>query len=150
MRYILEGVDGTLGTKRLKKEDYVALARFRATLRRFLHHSDEGARQAGVTPQQHQLVLAIKGSEREAVSVAEIAEALQIRHHAAVGLANRCEEAKLISRSVDPADRRQVRLTVTERGEAVLAQLAEHNREELEALRHALSLEFLDTEEPHP
>lgn len=133
-------------SKRLKKADYVALARFRATLRRFLHHSDEGARQAGVTPQQHQLVLAIKGSEREAATVAEVAEALQIRHHAAVGLANRCEEAGLIHRSPDPIDRRQVRLTVTEHGEEVLSRLAEHNREELEALRQALSLEFLDAE----
>jgi len=132
-----------VSTKRLKKEDYVALARFRARLRHFLHHSDEGARQAGVTPQQHQLVLAIKGSVRESVTVAEVAEALQIRHHAAVGLANRCEEAGLISRSPDSSDRRQVRLSVTEQGEEVLSRLAEHNRDELEALRQALSLEFL-------
>lgn len=131
---------------RLRKADYVALARFRATLRRFLHHSDEGARQAGVTPQQHQLVLAIKGSEREWATVAEVAEALQIRHNAAVGLANRSEEAGLITRSPDPTDRRQVRLTVTDRGEELLYRLAEHNRGELEALRHALSLEFLQAE----
>lgn len=130
---------------RLKKADYVALAQFRATLRRFLHHSDEGAREAGVTPQQHQLVLAIKGSEREWATVAEVAEALQIRHHAAVGLANRCVEAGLITRAPDTEDRRQVRLTVTKRGEEVLSHLVEHNREELEALRQALSLQFLDT-----
>lgn len=134
-------------SKRLRKADYVALARFRATLRRFLHHSDEGARQAGVTPQQHQLVLAIKGSEREWATVAEVAEALQIRHHAAVGLANRCEEAGLIARTPDPNDRRQVRLTVTERGEEILSRLAEHNRGELEALRLALALEFLQGDE---
>jgi DNA-binding MarR family transcriptional regulator len=130
----------------INKSDYEALAAFRSTLRRFLRFSENNARQAGLTPQQHQLLLAIKGQrDRDWASVSDVANALQISHHAAVGLVNRCEQGALVRRATDPDDRRQVRLTLTARGEELLATLSERNMRELSTLRQALQLSFLDT-----
>lgn len=128
----------------MRKEDYEALARFRHTLRRFLHITEERARAAGITPQQHQLLLAVKGQPgREWASVTELAEALQIRHHAAVGLVDRCERAGLATRSPSPEDRRQVRVQLTKRGEELLEGLSRQNQDELRILQAALRIPFL-------
>lgn len=125
----------------LSKADYEALAAFRATLRRFLRFTEEGAREAGLTPQQHQLLLAIKGTpRRDWAYVMELAEALQISHHATVGLVNRCEQGGWVQREPDPDDRRQVRVHLTCAGETVLGELSERNRTELQRLRQALQL----------
>src|SRR5262249_21454850 len=130
---------------RISKVDYEALAAFRYALRRFLRFTDEGARAAGLTPQQHQLLLAIKGRPGRAwTSVGELAEALQLRHHTAVGLVDRCEESRLIRRVVDPSDRRLVRVLLTPRGEGILERLSSRNRAELDTLRRALRLPRLD------
>jgi DNA-binding MarR family transcriptional regulator len=130
--------------RRITKLDYEALAAFRYALRRFLRFTEEGARAAGLTPQQHQLLLAVKGQQgREWSSIRELAEALRIRHHAAVGLVDRCEDARLIRRVADPVDRRQVRVSLTARGESILARLSARNRRELETLRQALRLPSL-------
>ena len=129
---------------RIGKLDYEALAAFRYALRRFLRLSEEGARSAGLTPQQHQLLLAVKGHPgREWMSITELAEALQIRHHAAVGLVDRCEDARLVHRTPDPRDRRQVRVFLTAKGERILGRLSTRNRRELDTLRQALRLPFL-------
>jgi len=129
----------------LTKSDYEALAAFRRRLRRFLHVSEEGARLAGVTPQQHQLLLAIKGQPgREWMTVADAADWLQITHHAAVGLADRCERLGLIERCRDSEDRRQVRLVLTAKGNESLSFVSERNRNEYPALLSALKLPFLD------
>jgi len=129
---------------RIGKLDYEALAAFRYALRRFLRFSEEGARAAGLTPQQHQLLLAVKGQPgRDWMSITELAEALQIRHHTAVGLVDRCEGARLIERTPDPQDRRQVRVFLTAKGEHILGRLSARNRRELETLRQALRLPFL-------
>ena len=75
----------------LSKEDYESLASFRGALRRFLRFSEEGARAAGITPQQHQALLAVMGQNgRDWASISEIAEFLQLKHHTAVGLIDRC------------------------------------------------------------
>ncbi|HWA83544.1 MAG TPA: helix-turn-helix domain-containing protein, partial [Fimbriimonadaceae bacterium] len=96
----------------LTKQDYESLAAFRAAIRLFTRFSEEGARAAGVTPQQHQAMLAIMGQPgRQWASIAEIAEFLQLKHHTAVGLIDRCAAAGLVERNSDPDDRRQVRVT---------------------------------------
>jgi DNA-binding MarR family transcriptional regulator len=131
--------------RELGKADYEALAVFRAALRRFLRFSEEGARGVGLTPQQHQLLLAVKGQPgRDWASITDLAQALQIRHHAAVGLVDRCARAGLVQRAVDPANRRQVRVTLTDQGEALLARLSERNWRELRALRQSFHLPFLE------
>jgi DNA-binding MarR family transcriptional regulator len=129
----------------LEKADYEALAAFRYTLRRFLRSTEDNARAEGITPQQHQLLLAVKGQPgREWATISELAEALQIRHHAAVGLVDRSERVGLVQRASDLEDRRQVRVTLTLKGQRILAHLTESNRSELRTLQRALRLSFLE------
>jgi DNA-binding MarR family transcriptional regulator len=122
-------------TTHLNKAEYQLLASFRYALRRFLHFSEESARAVGVEPQQHQALLAIKGfPERDRITIGELAERLQIKHHSAVELAGRLVTNGLAAREPDSADRRQVYLTLTPHGEAVLEQLTAAHREELRRL----------------
>jgi DNA-binding MarR family transcriptional regulator len=97
-------------------------------------------------------LLAVKGQPgRDWATVTDLAEALQIRHHAAVGLVNRCVRAELVVRTPDPSDRRQVRVRLTEKGEVILARLSTRNLQELQTLRQALRppvLEKLADESP--
>ena len=125
----------------ISKSEYVALAGFRLALRRFLKFSENGAREVGVTPQQHALLLAVRGQPgRDWASISELSHALQIRHHAAVGLTDRCESAGLVRRARQVGDRRSVRVELTAPGKRILARLSMRNRRELRALRHALQL----------
>ena len=122
-------------TTHLNKAEYQLLAAFRYALRRFLHFSEASARAVGVEPQQHQALLAIKGfPERDRMTIGELAERLQIKHHSAVELAGRLVANRLAARELDSADRRQVYLSLTPHGEAVLEQLTAAHREELRRL----------------
>jgi DNA-binding MarR family transcriptional regulator len=117
---------------RISKMDYETLANLRYALRLFLRFSEEAAHDAGLTPQQHQALLAIKGFPgRDSVTVGELAERLQLRHHSAVGLVDRLVRARLIARQQDTKDRRQVYLKLTERGETVLEKLSAAHKEQL-------------------
>jgi DNA-binding MarR family transcriptional regulator len=129
----------------LSNSDYKAIAAFRAVLRRFLHFSEEAAREAGISPQQHQLLLAIRGfsGEADAPTIGDLAEALQIRHHSCVGLVDRLESAGLVSRSTTEFDARKVFVRLTPQGEEMLAGLTSAHRREhrelsvvLDALQH--------------
>lgn len=119
----------------ITKADYEMLAEFRRGLRQFLHFSEVAARAAGLAPQQHQALLAIKGfpgSDR--LLIGELAERLQIRPQSAVGLADRLVAKGYARRFPDGVDRRRVRLGLTSRGEAVLERLSATHREQLRAL----------------
>ena len=117
---------------KVSKAEYETLAAFRYALRQFLHFSEEAAHAAGITPQQHQALLAIKGFPgRDRVTIGELAERLQLRHHSAVGLTARLVTARLITRKQDKSDRRQIYLALSARGEAVLEQLSEAHKEQL-------------------
>lgn len=116
----------------ISDEDYRALAEFRYRIRKFLRFSEEAARTAGVEPQQHQLLLAVKASAAEtSLTVGELAERLQIQHHSAVELVNRSEENGLIRRARKSNDRRVVQIELTPRGDRVLRDLTLHHREAL-------------------
>jgi DNA-binding MarR family transcriptional regulator len=116
----------------LHDRDYQRLLAFRTGLRQFLRWSEAQAEAAGVTPAQHQLLLAVRGhADRRGPSVGEIAEALLLRHHSAVELVDRAESAELVRRVVDDADRRIVRVRLTAGGARVLARLSEAHLEEL-------------------
>jgi DNA-binding MarR family transcriptional regulator len=122
---------------------YRALAEFRHQIRLFVHFSEEAARQAGVEPQQHQLLLAIKGIPIGAQpTIGRIAERLQIRHHSAVELVDRLTEHGAIARETNPDDGREVRLRLTRAGERLLRKLSISHHNELgkagPALRDAL------------
>lgn len=118
--------------KKLSQTQYENLAAFRYALRQFLRFSEEEAHRAGVTPQQHQALLAIKGFPgRETVTVGELAERLQLRHHSAVELVDRLMDLKLVARETSERDRRQVWVRVTPQGEQVLDQLSAPHEEQL-------------------
>ena len=133
----------------LSQAEFQALAEFRYRLRQFLHFVEQRARAAGLTPQQVQLLLAIKGAPPEAPpTIATIAERLLIQHHSAVELIDRAAEQQLVHRERLLADRRKVVLTLTKAGEALLRGLASEHHRELRSLGPALvrSLQALTTE----
>jgi len=112
--------------------DYAALADFRYEIRRFLNFSEEAARTAGIEPQQHQALLAIKGRrDGFETTVGALAERLQIRHHSAVELSRRLETRGWIRRSRSGPDRREVQLHLTPRAERLLGRLSLAHRDEL-------------------
>ncbi|MGH7994005.1 MAG: MarR family transcriptional regulator [Limisphaerales bacterium] len=119
--------------RRITRAHYETLAGFRYALRRFLRFSENAAQAAGLTPQQHQALLAIKGFPgRDRITIGELAERLQILHHSAVGLANRLAAEGYLRRLEDRNDRRQVWLALTKRGEIILEQLSAVHREQLQ------------------
>jgi DNA-binding MarR family transcriptional regulator len=119
----------------IRREDYVALAAFRKALRKFICFYEAGIKDFGLTTQQHQALLAVYANlDRDWVSVGEIAESLQLKHHAAVGLIDRCQAAGLLARTPDPNDRRVVRVTLTEKGQATLQAITARNIDQLRAL----------------
>ena len=125
---------------KISKADYEILAAFRYALRLFLHFSEEAAEALGLTPQQHQALLAIRGFPgREQVTVGELAERLQIRHHSAVGLVNRLVTQKLVAREAAEDDRRQVYVTLTSDGLSMLEQLSAVHRTELRRIGPQIS-----------
>lgn len=120
--------------------DYQTLADFRHQIRRFLHFSAEAARQAGLEPQHHQLMLAIKGAPPELPPrIGHLAEQLQIHHHSAVELADRLARRGLIRRSRSEQDRREVHVRLTAKGERLLQQLTLYHRAELRSAAPALA-----------
>jgi DNA-binding MarR family transcriptional regulator len=124
----------------ISKQELIKLAQFRASIRSFLRFSESRARAAGITPQQHQMLLAIKGTpHRDWATPGEIADALQVHHNAAVGLVTRAETAGLVARAPDPADRRRVCVTLTEQGEAMLHTLTEEHKQELDRMAPVLA-----------
>jgi DNA-binding MarR family transcriptional regulator len=123
-------VDGEI--EPLTKADFEALARFRFAVRRYLRFSEEAVRRFDLTPQQYQLLLAVKGFPgRDWATVGELAERLQLRHHSVVELVNRAQRLNLVARSPHPEDRRAVRVTLTPEGESTLGRLATLHRAEL-------------------
>jgi DNA-binding MarR family transcriptional regulator len=121
--------------RQLIKSQYETLAAFRYALRRFIRFSEEAAHEAGTTAQQYQALLAIKGFPvRDSVTVGELAERLQLRHHSAVGLINRLGAEKLVVRLPSAEDRRQVLIELTDRGEKILEALASVHREQLKRI----------------
>src|SRR5205085_7316411 len=104
---------------------YQSLAEFRYQLRRFLHFSEQAARSVGLEPQQHQLLLTLKGLPHgRTATVSELAERLQIQHHSTVELINRMVDRNLLERSRDESDQRKVIIHLTPLGEEVLRKLS--------------------------
>lgn len=112
--------------------EYQTLAEFRYQLRRFLRFSEQAARAAGLEPQQHQLLLALKGlPEGRKATIGALAERLQLTHHSTVELVDRLVERDFIQRSRDEDDQRQVIVTLTTQGEEALRNLSLTHRAEL-------------------
>ena len=118
--------------RRITKKEYEQLAAFRYALRQYLHFSEDAVHEVGLTPQQHQALLAIKGYPgRDAITVGELAERLRVRHNSAVGLVDRLVNNDWVERQVGEGDRRQVYITLTDKGAHILEDLSAVHREEL-------------------
>jgi len=120
--------------------DYETLARFRYELRRFLAFSEVEANRSGLSAQQYQALMAIRGfSIREPVSIGDLARYMLIRHPTAVELVDRMVKLKIVSRSIDPSDGRRVLLGLTGEGERRLRRLYRIHVHELRAMGPTLT-----------
>ncbi|WIG59923.1 MAG: hypothetical protein OJF49_002671 [Ktedonobacterales bacterium] len=129
-------------TAALTKQEYERLAEFRYELRRYLRQTELEARKLDLTPQHYQLMLAVKGFPgRDWANITELAERLQIRHNAVIGLVNRAEARGLLERRPDSngGDRRIVEIHLTEQGEQALLQLASALHDERARMRSAMA-----------
>lgn len=134
--------DGASDVPELSKKEYEQLALLRYSLREFARSTELEARKVGLTPQQYQLLLAIKGFPgREQANISELAERLQIRHNAVIGLVNRAEARGLVRRvqDADRMDRRVVQIHLTSEGEQVLRVMAQALRSERARVRTAMA-----------
>lgn len=120
----------------LTDEEYGALATFREALRAFLHFSEEAAKAAGLTPSQHQLLLAVRATAPAgSPTIGDVAERLKLKHHSAVELVDRAVAGGLVKRVPDENDQRRQRLVLTRLGENKLASLSALHRDELRRFR---------------
>ncbi|MCC6339331.1 MAG: MarR family winged helix-turn-helix transcriptional regulator [Acidimicrobiia bacterium] len=125
--------------RKLTTGDFERLLGFRTGLRRFLHWSQEQARAVGITPAQHQLMLAVRGfDDRRGPNLGDLADLLLLRHHSAVELVDRAEAAGLVRRRTDPDDHRVVRVRMTSLGTRRLNRLAALHLAELDRIGDGL------------
>ncbi|HEV2238154.1 MAG TPA: MarR family transcriptional regulator [Ktedonobacterales bacterium] len=125
----------------VSKSEFESIATFRYALRKFVRMSEQAARRARITPQQHALLLAVIGfPHRDYATVSELADRMQMRQHSMVGLIDRTESQGLVRREHGTTDRRQVFIHVTSEGVALLHRLAGEHRHELLTMRDALRL----------
>jgi DNA-binding MarR family transcriptional regulator len=140
----------------LTQADFEHLLELRTGLRRFLRWSEQQARAAGLTPSQHQLLLAIRGHPNPAgPTIGEVANYLVLRHHSAVELVDRAAKEGLVERNPDASSGSIVRVTLTRRGLDKLDALTETHVQEIAHLAPTMralwdALEGADGEAPHP
>ena len=119
--------------RQLSSTEFQHLAEFRRQIRQFLHFSESAAKENGIEPQQHQMMLAVAGlAEGVRPSIRELSKRLFIHHNSAVELVNRLEAAGLAKRVSNPDDRREVQVKLTAAGLAALQELTVAHRAELE------------------
>jgi DNA-binding MarR family transcriptional regulator len=114
--------------------DFQSMAELRYQIRRFLRFSETAARQAGIEPQQHQLLLAIRGlPDNLKPTVGVVAERMQLQHHSTVELIDRLVDRGFLCRLRATDDRRQVLVKLTHNGEEFLKTLSLHHLQELQS-----------------
>ena len=123
--------------KDITDADYRALAGFRRHLRSFIAFSETAARDVGLEPRQHQLLLALRGMDSEP-SVQILAEHLALKHHTVVEMLDRLEAATLIRRERAAEDRRRAKIAITAKGEELLRKLTRVHLDELRSRAPAL------------
>jgi DNA-binding MarR family transcriptional regulator len=133
----------------LDQSDYQRLAEFRYHLRGFLRFSERAASEMGLRPQQHQALLAIKGTADEHVTIGVLAKRLGIRHNSSVELIDRLIMNGLVERRQNPRDRREVLIDLTSRAQRILVKLSLAHRNEIKKLAPLL-IELLTRFESRP
>jgi DNA-binding MarR family transcriptional regulator len=120
----------------MRDKDYAALAQFRYAIRKFFRFSELESSKVGLSMQQYQVLLSIRAFPgKEEITITELAEWLQIRHHSAVGLVDRLEARGLVLRKRGRVDKREVCLRLTAKGKRILENLALLNKQELKRLK---------------
>ncbi|MDB4934990.1 MAG: MarR family transcriptional regulator [Labilithrix sp.] len=123
----------------VSRADFEALAEIRYRIRCFIVFSEARAREVGLEPQQHQLLLAIRGLRADvAPTVGCIAERLQVQHHSAVELVRRAVDNGLVMKRVSERDRREVLLEITPKALRLLEKLTVAHRTELRSMAPGL------------
>ena len=116
----------------LHSEDYEALAELRYLGRKFLRFSKDLLRaRAGLNPEQYEALLAIKAYAGKSLTISQLSERLQVKHHSAVNIVDRLVERKLIRRTAGEEDRRERHLGLTAKGEELIEELAAAHHNEL-------------------
>jgi DNA-binding MarR family transcriptional regulator len=117
----------------LHPDDYEALAEFRYLLRKFLRFSKDFLRNTGdLNPEQYEALLAIKAcAAPNGLTISQLSERLQVRHHSAVNIVDRLVEAKLVTREAGETDRRRRHVQLTAKGETLIEKLAVVHRTEI-------------------
>lgn len=127
-----------MASGKLTMADYAVLADFRHALRRFQAFSEAQAAAVGLTPQQHQCLLAIKAAPADGATVGFLAERLILKPHSASGLVDRMVSLGLLDRVASPADRRAINLRLTDKAEQLLSGLSAIHRSEIREIRPLL------------
>ncbi|NIF21704.1 MarR family winged helix-turn-helix transcriptional regulator [Candidatus Pantoea multigeneris] len=122
----------------MQDQEYAALADFRATLRQFLAFSEGEAKEVGLTPQQHQALLAIRAAKPGEATIGFVANRLILQPHSASGLVRRLEELEMLERVPCEDDQRKTLLQLTAKAEALLESLSTVHLEELRRLKPLL------------
>jgi DNA-binding MarR family transcriptional regulator len=130
----------TDGGSAISDREYEALADFRYALRKFLRFSEDAARASGLAPNQHQLLLVLRGWRgARPPSISDAAERLQLRHHSTVELVQRAASAGLVTVTTDPRDQRRQLLALTDTGDRKLTALSIMHRRELQGFRRQMA-----------
>ena len=122
----------------IRDKDYRTLALVRAELRAFAHFTELNTASAGLTPQQHQILLALRASGRLRLTIGQLAEAMLVKPHSVSGMADRLEHLGLVERVQDASDRRRVNLRLTDKARDLLASLGHVHKAELRRIRPLL------------
>ncbi len=122
----------------LSDRDYRTMAAVRAELRGFAHFTEKVAAGAGLTPQQHQLLVALRAADGFQLTIGQLADTLYLKPHSVTGLADRLEAIGLVERVRSDKDRRSISLQMTSKGKKLLASLSKTHRDELRRIRPLL------------
>jgi DNA-binding MarR family transcriptional regulator len=122
----------------LEDEDYRTLASVRAAIRGFAHFTEKVVQAAGLTPQQHQVLVALRAAENGELAIGELAETLLLQPHSVSGLADRLQALGLVERVRRVDDRRVVALRLTVKARQLMATLSRTHRDELRRIRPLL------------
>ena len=135
-----QGIFSGAHCREVSAAEYRQLAEFRYRIRQFLHLSEEAARSKGIEPQQHQVLLAVKGlPEGTLPTVRTLSQRLCLRHHSTVEIIDRLVDHGAVTRRHSDQDRREVLIELTPHGEELLHQLSVLLWQELRVSGPALS-----------
>lgn len=132
-------VDDTDENGPVSQADYETLAAFRYELRRFLNFSAQAAKALGMTPHQHQSLLAVRAAPDEMLTIGDLADQLFIQPHTASELAERMIALGWLERRPSPVDRRRVPLGLTPQSKTMLGKLSKTHRGEALRMRSTLT-----------